>query len=297
MTLENESSTKELVTENLIDLLTLEKLDTDLYRGKKDKYRKGRGRVFGGQVIAQALNAMIDTVDEEKIPHSLHAYFLRAGENSQAVIYQLSRDFDGRSFSNRRVTALQNGQPILTMTGSFHKQQEGFDHQINMPDAGRPENYPTDQENAKKIRSLVPKEAFKFISRPRPIEIRRLAPRITAKADINRKSQAKWFRLAQSRTLHSSMHYAILAYASDMSLLSTCMLPHGKNWYSPDTQNASLDHALWFHNPVNVNEWMFYDMNTNWAGHARGHNQGRIFANDGTLIATTCQEGLFRRRK
>jgi len=278
----------------LTALLDVETLDTDLYRGARQP--GGVGRVFGGQVIAQALQAAQRSVGD-KDAHSLHAYFMRPGDENFPIVYQVKRDFDGRSFATRRVVASQQGQPILTMTASFQTPEDGLHHQNAMPDVPPPETLKSERELRQAIAHQVP-ERFRdfFTRRQNAIEMRPLYPRSWFAPEKRAPNNAAWFRVAAPIGDDPALHRAALAYASDMALLATRMMPHGVNWLMPEMQTASLDHALWIHEPFRADQWLLYTTDSPWAGHARGMNRGSIFTADGRLVASTAQEGLIRRR-
>lgn len=278
----------------LVTLLDVEEIDTDLYRGSRQP--GGRGRVFGGQVIAQALQAAQRSV-EGKDAHSLHAYFMRPGDENFPIIYRVTRDFDGRSFATRRVVAVQKGQPILNLAASFQMPEEGLHHQDAMPDVPGPETLKSERELRLAIADQVPEKYRDFFTRRQnAIEMRPLYPRRWFAPEKRAPSNAAWFRTAAAIGDDPAVHRAALAYASDMALLATSMMPHGVNWLTPEMQTASLDHALWIHEPFRADKWLLYTTDSPWAGHARGMNRGSIFTQDGRLVATTAQEGLIRRR-
>ena len=278
----------------LTDLLDIEQLDTDLYRGPRQP--GGVGRVFGGQVIAQALQAAERSTDAPKTAHSLHAYFMRPGDEDHPIIYRVVRDFEGRSFATRRVIATQNGQPILSLTASLQVPEDGLHHQDAMPDVPGPDELRSERDLRLEMQDEVPEKWRKHLLRPRPIEIRPVHARSWMHPEKREAAQASWFRLAAPIGDDPAMHRAILAYASDMALLGTCTLPHGVNWMTHNLQTASLDHALWLHEPFRADEWLLYATDSPWAGHARGFNRGRIFSRDGRLVASVAQEGLIRLR-
>jgi acyl-CoA thioesterase II len=253
-----------------------------------------RGRVFGGQVIGQALMAAGATV-EDRLPHSLHAYFLRPGDNQSPIEYQVALDLDGGTFSNRRVIALQNGVPILSMAISFHNGNRGFTHRIAMPNVPAPDDLMSDAEWARKHAASMPPQLAKRFMRPRPLEFRRMSPPSTKTGSVADAQQSMWVRTVAALP-HATqlLHRAILAFFSDMGLMSTALRPHGVDWSSPALQGASIDHALWFHDMVDVGEWMLYAMESPWADHGRGMNRGQIFASDGRLLASAAQESLNR---
>ncbi len=288
-----EPTPAELVTQ-LTTLLDVEEIDTDLYRGPR--LPGGVGRVFGGQVIAQALQAAQRSVEGAKTAHSLHAYFMRPGDENHPIIFRVVRDFEGRSFANRRVIAMQKGQPILNMTASFQTPSEGLHHQDAMPDVPDPDDLRSERELREQIRDQVPEKFRRFFLRARPIEIRPVNPRNWFAPDKMEPVQHSWFRVVAPLPDDLALHRAMLAYASDMTLLGTCLLPHGVSWMTGDVQTASLDHAIWLHEPFRFDEWLLYTTDSPWAGHARGFNRGKIYARDGRLVASVAQEGLIRLR-
>lgn len=281
------------LAQQLIDLLDVEEIDSDLFRGGRQP--GGVGRVFGGQVIAQALQAAQRCV-EGKAAHSLHAYFMRPGDEDFPIMYRVVRDFDGRSFATRRVIASQRGMPILNLAASFQAPEDGVAHQDAMPDVPAPEDLRSEAELRDMLAGRVPEGVSQYLLRPRPIEIRPVDPAIWFRPQPSEPKQFSWFRLVAPAPDDPALHRAILAYASDMMLLGTSMLPHGINWMMPGVQSASLDHALWLHEPFRTDDWLLYACDSDWAGHARGLNRGRIFSRDGTLVASVAQEGLIRRR-
>ena len=278
----------------LLQLLDLEEIDTDLYRGAR--LPEGRGRVFGGQVIAQALRAAMRSIDGDRIVHSLHAYFLRAGDDALPIVYRVERDFDGKSFANRRVIALQRGQPILNMAASFQTPEEGMSHQGQMPEVPAPETLASEAELLRLEREATGGPEPIWFSRPQPIEIRPVEARPMFSPDKREPRFASWFRVVAPVGDDPDVHRAILAYASDMRLLATSMLPHGVSWATPGMQTASLDHALWIHQEARTDDWLLFATDSPWSGHARGFNRGQIFSRDGRLVASIAQEGLIRRR-
>jgi acyl-CoA thioesterase-2 len=288
-----EPTPAELVTQ-LTTLLDVEEIDTDLYRGAR--LPGGVGRVFGGQVIAQALQAAQRSVEGDRTAHSLHAYFMRPGDENHPIIFRVVRDFEGRSFANRRVIAMQKGQPILNMTASFQTPSEGLHHQDAMPDVPDPDDLRSERELREQIRDQVPEKFRRFFLRARPIEIRPVNPRNWFAPVKIEPVQHSWFRVVAPLPDDLALHRAMLAYASDMTLLGTCLLPHGVSWMTGDVQTASLDHAIWLHEPFRFDEWLLYTTDSPWAGHARGFNRGKIYSRDGRLVASVAQEGLIRLR-
>jgi acyl-CoA thioesterase-2 len=284
-----------VLAQGLVDLLDVEELDRDLYRGKRQP--GGEGRVFGGQVIAQALQAAQRSTEAPKTAHSLHAYFMRPGNENFPIIFRVVRDFEGRSFATRRVIAMQQGQPILNMAASFQTPEEGFHHQDAMPDVPGPDELRSEAELKNEIADKIPEHFRRHMLRTRPIEIRPVQPRSWFTPTKREPKQDSWFRLVAPIGDDAAMHRAILAYASDMSLLGTATLAHGVNWMTPKFQSASLDHALWLHEDFRADEWLLYACDSPWAGHARGFNRGKIFTQDGRLVASVAQEGLMRLRE
>lgn len=287
-------STPQSLVADLTELMEVEELDRDLYRGRRKK--GGVGRIFGGQVIAQALMAAARSIDDGKIAHSLHAYFMRAGDEDLPIIFRVERDFDGGSFANRRVIAMQKGRPILNFTASFQKAEEGLSHMSAMPDVPPPEQLSSTIDYAQKYRDKLSPKVYNFLMRPNAIELRPVqepAYLTQRKADP---FNLNWFRVVAPVRNDPRLHRVMLAYASDMLLLGTSLLPHGMHFLTGQTQTASLDHALWFHDDVQIDDWLLYSTDSPWAGHARGFNRGSIFTREGKLIASVTQEGLIRLR-
>ncbi|CAN5155417.1 acyl-CoA thioesterase II [soil metagenome] len=286
--------TPEQLVGGLVALLTVEELDVDLYRGAR--LPGGRGRVFGGQVIAQALRAAMRSA-EGYAPHSLHAYFLRPGDDALPIIYRVERDFDGKSFVNRRVIALQRGQPILNIAASFSRPEEGFAHQADMPVVPPPEDLISDAELRRREKEVHGDAAPKWLTRQNPIEMRPVSPRSVVTPDVRAPYSALWFKTAAPVIGDDDVHRAILCFVTDMMLLGTSMLPHGASWITPGMQTASIDHAVWLHETPKVDDWLLYATDSPWAGHGRGFNRGSIYTREGRLIASVAQEGLIRKRE
>jgi len=284
----------EQLAQGLVDLLEVEEIDTDLYRGKRQP--GGVGRVFGGQVIAQALQAAQRATDAPKTAHSLHAYFMRPGDENFPIIFRVVRDFEGRSFATRRVIAMQRGQPILNMAASFQIPEDGLHHQEQMPEVPPPEELKSERELREEAADAIPERFRKHLLRARPIEIRPVHARSWFRPERRAPQQSSWFRVCAPIGDDLALHRAILAYASDMTLLGTALLPHGVNWMTDKLQTASLDHAIWLHEPFRADEWLLYTCDSPWSGHARGFNRGQIFTREGRLVASTAQEGLMRQR-
>lgn len=286
--------TPQELARGLVTLLDVEEIDVDLYRGPRNP--GGRGRVFGGQVIAQALMSAVGSVEAEREVHSLHAYFMRPGDEDFPIIYRVERDYDGGSFSNRRVIAMQRGKPILNMTASFQRKEEGLEHQAEMPDVPAPDDLPSEAEIFRRYKDEIPEPLYKFLTRSRPIEIRPVEIWNPVNPDKRAPVRNLWIRASGSIGESQLMHRAVLAFASDMGLLSTCMQPHGVSWMTRKMQSASLDHALWFHDDVRMDDWLLYSTDAPWSGGARGFNRGQIFTRTGKLVASAAQEGLIRVR-
>jgi acyl-CoA thioesterase-2 len=278
--------------EDLTRTLALEPIEMNLFRGAS--VEGGGPRVFGGHVIAQALLAAYETV-ESRVCHSIHCYFIRPGDPKVPILYEVDRARDGGSFTTRRVTAIQHGQQIFNLAGSFQDVEQGFEHQSDLPDVPGPEGLPDSFERMKALIETMPEAARRMMGRPRPIEQRLVDPREPTDkvAPICR----NWIRARAEIGPDQHLHQAILAYASDMGLLETGMRPHGVTWQTPGLQSASLDHAIWFHRPSNFNEWHLYAQDSPSASGARGFIRGEIFNKDGTLVASIAQEGLLRQRQ
>lgn len=282
----------ELVT-GLLHLLDVEDHGGDRFTGRRKP--GGIGRIFGGQVIGQALASAERTVPDDRPVHSLHAYFLRGGDEDHEIDFRVERDLDGRSFSNRRIVASQLGKPILTMLASFQRLQDGVSHQDEMPDVAPPEEMQDEADLRREFMHLIPEERRATMLRPSPIEIRSAGAKHWMGAELSPPITNSWFRCVAPLPDDPKIHRAILAYASDMSLLGTCTLPHGLSWTMGTAVGASLDHALWFHDDFRADEWLLYTTESPWAGRARGMNRGRIFRRDGRLVATVAQEGVVRK--
>ena len=285
----------EALARNLVDLLDVEEIDTDLYRGKR--LPGGVGRVFGGQVIAQALQAAQRSTGDSKVAHSLHAYFMRPGNEDFPIIFRVVRDFEGRSFANRRVVAMQRGKPILNMAASFQTPEEGLHHQDPMPDVPPPDSLRPERELHAELADRIPPDVLAPLLRRRSIEVRPIDQRSWLE-DVSKPPRLdNWFKVVGPIGDDPAIHRAALAYATDISLLGTAMLPHAVNSIAHKLQTASLDHALWMHEDFRADDWMLYSCDSPWAGHARGFTRGRIFSRDGRLIANVTQEGLIRMRE
>lgn len=250
-----------------------------------------RDRIFGGQVIAQAMFAASRTVETGKQVHSLHAYFLRGGDETKPLHFRIHRDFDGRSFSNRRVVVRQDGKVIFNLTASFQIPAKGLSHQVPMPDLLPPEQC-WDFTDFIAADPNISDRHLAHMARRRPFEVRSYRPPASAKAT----QHYQWFRVAAPIGDDPLLHRGFLAFASDMGLLSSAMLPHGVNFWTPGMVSTSLDHAMWFHDDIRVDDWFVFVMDSPWTGGDRGLCRGSIYRQDGTLIATVVQEGLVRYR-
>lgn len=275
----------------LIRLLDVQRLGEGLFEGAQDPLT--RNRVFGGQVIAQGLSAASRTVKEARRAHSLHAYFLRPGDDRQPIRYEVITDFEGQSFCNRRVVARQGDRVILTMSASFQREADGFHHQDSMPDVPAPEELPTDQELAASLEGRMPEPFLQWLGRPRAIELRRVTTSLVL-AEKSEPHHAMWFRASAAIGDDPLLNRAVLAYASDMALLGTAMMPHGVNWITPGMRVASIDHALWMHRAPRMSDWHLYVTDSPWADGGRGLSRGKIYSRDGALVADVAQEGLMR---
>lgn len=284
---------KKKALNKLINLLDLEQLENNLFRGQSENI--GGPRVFGGQVLGQALTAAVRTVDKKRTAHSLHAYFLRPGDMEFPIIYDVDRIRDGGSFTTRRVVAIQKGEPIFNTSISFHKKESGPTHQIDMPDIPSPEECKSEIQIRKQIAERVPEKMRDFFLRERPIEIRSM-PGEDMFQEAKKKPPYKymWMKAVDRLPDDISLHQAILAYASDMGLLSTSLNPHRLSFASGNFQSASLDHAMWFHRPFRADEWMLYSTDSPSASNARGFNRGSVYTREGVLVASAVQEGLMR---
>ncbi|MGQ9426427.1 acyl-CoA thioesterase [Gilvimarinus sp. F26214L] len=280
-------------TSLLNQLLDVQDLGDNQFLGKP--LAGETGRLFGGQVLGQALMAAAKTVDATKLVHSSHNYFVRPGDAELPVRYQVHLDLDGRSFSNRRVVALQNDKPILNLTASFQGVEPGLEHQLDAPSLPDPDELLPDELLADKHHSELSPKVLEVVKRERPVEVRSVDESAHFLVTPRKREQAIWFRVRDPLADSQRVHRAALAYASDSVLLSTCTRPHGLSWAQGKLMSASIDHALWIHdNNIQANDWMAYVMDTPWAGNARGMNRGSIFAKDGRLLASVAQEGLIR---
>jgi len=281
---------------NLLELLDIERLEHDLFRGQSPDERANQ-RVFGGQVIAQALVAAQRTVSQDRMCHSLHAYFIRPGDPKVPIIYQVDHARDGGSFTTRRVVAIQHGKQIFNLAASFQVPEDSWEHQHDMPEVPGPESLKGLRERRVEIAERVPEQMRHEFTRERDIEMRDVTPLDLFKPEPASDVNQLWFRVAREVGDDPALNQCLLAYASDMSLLSSGYRPHGVSWLSPELMSASLDHAIWFHAPVKFSDWHLYAMDSPFAGIGRSFNRGSIYNQDGKLVASVAQEGLMRRKK
>lgn len=279
------------VLEDLIGLLRLEQIEDNIFRG--DSRDIGSPQVFGGQVIGQALSAAQNTVDG-RVAHSLHAYFLRRGDVNSPIIYEVDRARDGGSFSNRRVVAIQHGRPILNLAASFQDPEEGLVHQATMPDVPGPEGLKDLTDIAKDMLQYIPSIMRRFMTDKRPFEFRHVEPVNFETPEKLPPKKHVWIRAVDALPDNPALHQNLLTYVSDYELLPTAMLPHGLSFTRGSVIMASLDHALWFHGEVKMDEWLLYAMDSPNSSGARGLARGQLFTQDGRLVASTSQEGLMR---
>lgn len=285
----------------LIDLLNLEKIDTNIYRGQTPETTNVR--VFGGQVFAQAMRAAQDTVGDDRMVHSQHAYFLRPGDPSVPILFEVDAIRDGNSFTTRRVVASQRGKAIFNTELSFQVMESGLSHQFDMPDCPGPEGLEDDSVRWEKLRQVMSEKAAGKSQRERPslrpIEMRSVEPIDFVNPVARPAKQMIWIKAAGSLEQlgvaeDASLHSAILAYASDFNLMGTSILPHAISFTNPKFQPASLDHCIWFHDSFRADEWLLYSMDSPRSSHSRGLSRGSFYSRDGRLVASTIQEGLIR---
>ena len=279
--------------DELLELLRLEPLEVNLFRGASRDI--GTPRVFGGQVLAQSLLAASRTV-EDRMVHSLHAYFLRSGDPEAPIVYNVDRSRDGRSFTSRRVVAIQHGRPIFTMAASFQVAEQGLEHQLDMPEVPGPDDIgPTPPVPREQLEN-IPQKLRRWFTRLGPYEFRPVERRDPVNPSPTEPQQKVWFRLAGDPGDDQLLHRALLAYASDFYLVGTATLPHGLSFLQGNLMMASLDHAMWFHRPVKVDDWLLYACDSPTASGGRGLARGLIYDRAGRLVASTAQEGVIRVR-
>ena len=280
--------------DDLLNLLDLEPLEVNIYRGQNRDI--GTGRVFGGQVFAQALVAARRTVDGPREAHSVHGYFILPGDLKAPIVYFVDRLRDGSSFTTRRVTAIQHGRAIFNLSVSFHIAETGVEHQEPMPMVPPAESLVTELDLINRMASRIPESLRPVLTQERPIDFRMVAPVDPFDPQPRQPVRHMWFRAYGTLPDDPMLHQAVLAYASDHGLLGTALLSHGLSIWSPGMQLASLDHSLWMHRPFRVDEWLLYSMDSPVSAGARGFVRGSIYKADGTLVASVAQEGLLRMR-
>ena len=281
--------------EELLHLLSLEKIEENIFRGKSQDL--GFGNIFGGQVLGQALSAATQTVQIDRKVHSLHGYFLRPGDPKLPIVYNVDRLRDGKSFTTRRVVAIQKGHPIFAMSSSFQINESGFEHQVQMPEVKGPEGIMPDLSRFREVQDRIPEKIRDKILCDKPIEIRQVNPINPFEPEIKKPKKYSWFKATGDMPDNQFVHQYMLAYASDFGLVATSLYPHGHTFWEYKMQVASLDHSMWFHNEFRMDDWLLYVMESPAASQARGLSHGHIFTRDGKLVASTTQEGLIRYHK
>lgn len=282
------------ILDQLVSLLSMETIEENLFRGVSQEL--GFRQLFGGQVLGQSLSAASQTVDPSRQANSLHGYFLRPGDAKKPVVYHVERIRDGGSFSTRRVTAIQNGKPIFTCSVSFHESEEGFRHQTQMPDVPQPEDLTPEEALSPLLAKALTKENREKMLRAKAIETRPVQVSDPLNPEIGEPVKHVWFKPAGRLPQSPAIHKYLLAYTSDFSLLTTSLVPHGASIWQPHMQVASLDHSIWFHEEVCLDDWLLYSTDSPWAGNSRGFARGSIYTRDGRLVASVAQEGLIRAR-
>jgi len=280
------------VLDELLELLKLEKIEENIFRGRSQDL--GFGNIFGGQVLGQALSAASQTVDASRSAHSLHAYFLRPGDPTKPIVYEVDCIRDGKSFTTRRVVAIQKGRAIFSMSTSFQIEEEGFEHQASMPDVPGPQEIKSEVEMALTVKDKIPLSIRDKVLCAKPIEIRPVNPINPFSPTKEKPERYVWFKTIHKMPDDIAVHRYLLAYASDFGLVATALYPHGHTFWERAMQVASLDHAMWFHRDFRIDEWLLYAMESPSASKARGLSHGNIFTQDGRLVASTTQEGLIR---
>lgn len=280
--------------ENLLNLIHLEKIEEGLFRGQSEDL--GLRQVFGGQVVGQALFAAKQTVPEDRVIHSFHSYFLRPGDSQKPIIYDVESLRDGKSFSARRVSAIQNGQPIFYMTASFQSPESGYEHQKPMPQVKGPDNLPNEQQMAQKMAHMLPEKLREKFIAERPLEIRPVQIHNPLRGHVDKPQRQVWIRANGTLPDDLRTHQYLLGYASDLNFLPVALQPHGKGFLEPDMQVATIDHSMWFHRELNFNDWLLYSVESTSASGARGFVRGEFYNLQGELVASTVQEGVMRQR-
>lgn len=276
----------------LLDLLQLEQLEKELFRGQSENL--GLPQVYGGQVIGQALSASRYTVDSDRTVHSFHSYFLFPGDPEKSIIYDVENLRDGRSFSTRRVKAIQNGRPIFYLTASYHGDEPGFEHQNTMPDIPVPENYASESVLANQIADFLPEKIKRAFCGEKPIEVRPVTVVNPLKPQKTDPTQYLWIKANGEVPDNQLIHQYLLAYASDWGFLVTALHPHEVSLMTPKFQVATIDHSMWFHRPFKMDEWLLYSIDSPTASNTRGLVRGEIYNQQGALVASAVQEGVMR---
>lgn len=281
--------------EELLELLDLEDIEENIFRGR-NRDIVGSGRVFGGQVLGQALVAAGRTVGEDRVAHSLHGYFILPGEIDAPIVYLVDRLRDGKSFTTRHVTAIQNGRAIFNMAASFQVAEPGIEHQIDLPDVPDPEGLARELDLVRAVADRIPEPLRTIYTEDRPIDFRPVDPVDPFRPARRDPAKRVWFRAVGQMPEDTLRHQAVLAYASDYGLLGTALLPHGLTFQRPELQAATLDHAVWFHRPFRADDWLLYSTDSPVATGARGFTRGSLYDREGRLVASVAQEGLLRMR-
>ena len=281
--------------EDLLALLDLEDIEENIFRGQ-NRDIVGSGRVFGGQVLAQALVAAGRTVGEDRVAHSLHGYFILPGDIQAPIIYMVDRLRDGKSFTTRHVTAVQHGRAIFNMAASFQVAEPGIEHQLAIPDVPDPETLPRELDLVRAVADRIPEPLRTIYTEERPIDFRPVRPLDPFRPEPRDPAKHVWFRAVGEMPADTLRHQAVLAYASDYGLLGTALLPHGLTFQRPELQAATLDHALWFHRPFRADDWLLYSTDSPIATGGRGFTRGSLYDREGHLVASAAQEGLLRMR-
>jgi acyl-CoA thioesterase II len=277
--------------DDLIKVMTLERLEMNLFRGESRDI--GSPQVFGGQVLGQALVAAAATTEDRTV-HSLHAYFLRRGDSNSPIVYEVDRALDGKHFSSRRVVAIQHGRQIFNMSASFQLAETGLDHQTSIPDVPPPESLSDMESHYRGVADQLPAAARRILEQKRPFEFRPVQPPDRPRREKSAPLKYIWFRAVDKLGDDEALHRSLLAYVSDFHLLDTALKPHGISMIHPKLVIASIDHAMWFHRSVRVDDWLLYAIDSPSASGARGFTRGSVFARDGRLVASAAQEGLIR---
>lgn len=283
------------VLNELLTLLKLEKIEENIFRGASQDL--GFGNIFGGQVLGQSLSAATQTVPDDRSVHSLHGYFLLPGDPKRPIVYKVDCIRDGRSFTTRRVIAIQKGRAIFSLSASFQREETGFEHQAAPPDVPGPDTLKSELERSRESKDRIPESVRTQLTCDRPIEFRVINPVDPFKPEKKEPVRYAWFKTIDVMPDDMAVHKYMLAYASDYGLVATSLYPHGHTFWEPAMQVASLDHAMWFHHDFRMDDWLLYVMESPSASGARGFSIGNIYTKDGVLVASTAQEGLIRYRK